>query len=331
MKPQPMSSLGGYDPSRNSFPSSSQTSNTGNASGDTQSPSWRVPALQPPPHSVPSNATETRHKIVVPPAPEPMHTINPLNRSIRFPKHSYPSPSSQSSHDYTSSTGPYPEDHSRPLSNEQSPPPKLTLRTPQVFRHPRPRTATSSFSTSSSPHPTPAAGSAYAVASPSLPGPAAGEAAIIHSPIVPSPRPLHQSPPPYNSYPLPPLPRKGGPMTNVDPREHTAQYAQPGHPHFHSPSGQHPGSSTAGWTQTSSPRAQDRQYDQPANVPYDDRRNTPIPGISRVDRRADGERSREAYSDNQPYPGHGWHPPSASSTHSNLSAWATEPYSSSRW
>jgi hypothetical protein len=149
-----------------------------------------------------------------------------------------------------------------------------------------------------------------------------GAAAIIHSPVLLSPRmPLHRSPPPYNSYPLPSLTHGSDPRSGVESREHTSQYIQPGQPHFQSHSRQHSSSSITGWSQPSSPRVRDRHYHQPPNISYEDRRN-----IS-----ADNSEPRgEPYPDFPPGPhDYVWHPSSAS--HPNSSPWTTDSYPKPGW
>jgi len=328
IKPPPMSSLGGYDASRNLYPSSPAPSlipfaSHANSSRDIQS-SWGDPL----PTNVPQPLMHSPKRIA--PPREGHNPYNPPHRSNRREQYFLPRnpPHCESPQGYANSTGKYPEEHPRLLPNSHlASPSNLPIRTSQDYHHPRPhprpRIATSSYPVSSSSHATTATGLSTA-ASPTLP--AAGAAAIIHSPVLLSPRmPSHHSPPSYNSYPLPPLTHGSDSRSGVDPREHTPQYIQPAHSHFQGHSRQHSSSSITGWSQPSSPRVQDRHYHQPPNVSYEDRRNT---GVTRVD---SSEPRREHYPDFPPgthdYPSRVWH--SSSAPHS--SPWTTDAYPKPGW
>lgn len=324
-----MSSLGGYDASRNLYPTSPPSqmpfASHANTSRDIQS-SWGDPL----PTKVSQPLIHSPKRFAPPREVHNSHNpYNPPHRRNNRPEQYFHPPRnpshSESPQGYANSTGKYPEEHPRLLPNSHlASPPNLPIRTSQDYHHsrphPRPRIATSSYPVSSSPRATSATGLS-AAASPTLP--ATGAAAIIHSPVLLSPRvPLHRSPPPYNSYPLPPLNRGSDPRSGVDPREHTPQYIQP-HQHFQSHSRQHSSSSITGWSQPSSPRVQDRHYHQPPNVSYDDRRNASVDS---------SEPRREHYPDFPPgphdYPSRAWHPSSAPH---NSSPWTTDAYPKPGW
>ena len=326
------SALFGYDSARTTYPPTSSSSRPSYSDhtivpGDTQSPSWSATLSA---HHGPSNAPPPL-KVMVPTAPETPRTINPFNsprRSNISQQYSYPSlnpPLSESSQGYTSSKGKYPEDHP-PLPSRQSmpnpheSPPEPSIPAPQDYRHARTQIVTAGYSTSSPLHRAAGLpGSAHAGPS-SFSGPAAG-AAIIHSPVLRSPQlPLHRSPPPYNAYPHS---SRTTPTPSANPRERAPLYP----PHFQ---GQ-PSNSPTSRTRPSSPDAKDRPYHNTANVPYDDWRTVPVPGV-----RVDGERRRETYPDDHRsssnnlrfYAGRTWHPPSGNI---ETSVWTTEPPPQAGW